>query len=189
MTNNQDDRRPSADDIQTLGSVEPITTDPDRLARVKAIAAAEVASFTTAKQTILEEHSASFKWLMASMLAINSCGLIKVSDLNSLQAMHQLAASIAFLVGILAALAIAWLGQIASRRMIEPLALAIAFWTITSATGEFDEEEHSEIIAKIQASVKSGNRSRWAGWLSTIAFSAGVILILTGAIEQPRYVF
>ena len=152
-------------------------------AQVKAIAANEVSSCISAKQTIIEEHSASFKWLMASMLAINAGGLLKVGELESVSPAHQLTAAVAFLIGILAALAIAWLGQIAGRKMIEPLAQAIAFWTMTSATGEFDEEEHNQVIANIQKSLKFGTRSRWAGWLSVLAFTTGIVAVLTGNID------
>jgi len=145
---------------------------------IRAIAAREVESGISAKQTILEEHSASFKWLMASMLAINAGGLVKCADVVGIPSSWRLVAAISFLVGVLAALAIAWLGQRAARAMLTPLGEMIAFWTLVSATARFDETEHKKLLANVQASVASGQKSRWAGWLSTIAFAVGVISLL-----------
>jgi hypothetical protein len=162
---------------------------------VRQIAATELAASISAKQVLLEEHSASFRWLMASMLAINGGGLLALNDSAAIGVYWKAAATFSFYVGILAALAIAWLGQIATRRMLVPLAELIGFWSLVSSTSYFDQTDHAAIIKKVEASMKASYFSRWAGWLSVLAFSAGLATSVFGgltvsgevsALERPE---
>jgi hypothetical protein len=121
---------------------------------------------------------------MASLLAINSGGLFALADLTTVNSDLRATAAISFVVGILSALAIAWLGQIASRKFLIPMNEMTAFWMVVAASGHFDEEEHAAIVGRIQKAVTYGTRCRWAGWLSVAAFLLACGSILMGTPSQ-----
>jgi len=147
---------------------------------VKAIAMHELDAAKSSRQALLEEHSASFKWLMASMLALNSGGLFALSDMADIEGAHRAASAIMFVIGILCALAIAWLGQISARKMLEPLSEMTSFWIVAAASGQFNEDEHSRIGSEIQSVIDKSKKARYCGWVSVVAFVLGVGSIGTG---------
>ncbi len=149
----------------------------------KALALREFESCLSAKDTLLREHSDAYKWLMVSLLAINAGGLLKVADFASIGSIKSFAAGTAFLIGILAALAIAWLGQISARKMMQPLAELIAFWSIASVSGHLDEAQFKALGTKVQLATNGALRNRWVSWISVLAICFGVVTIASGPVQ------
>jgi hypothetical protein len=144
---------------------------------LKFVAAKELDQLNASKWTIIEEHSASYKWLMASLLAVNSGGLFALSESLPVNDLTELIAGTAFLVGILSSLSIAWLGQIASRKMLAPIGELHSFWTLIAAGDEFNQQKHEQIAGKIEATQRKSKWARSAGWLAVLSFVIAVAAI------------
>lgn len=140
------------------------------------LAATELTRTSESRRTLLDEHSASFRWLMASFLAINSGGLLFLANSKVHNLRLYSVAGVSFYLGIIAALAVAWLGQRVNRRAIAPLSKLESYWALVSATGKFDQEEFDAVMAEVALTANPG-MARYAGWLSVIAFSVGVFAI------------
>jgi len=144
------------------------------------IAKAQLNAATKASDRLLEEHSAAFRWLMASFLAINGGGLLVLKDLGAPWNKYEIAAGFAFYAGIVAALAIAWLGQKASRAALTPFSKLSSFWTTVAATGEYSITDHREILAEFPLVERKSRFAPLAGWLALLAFTFGLILLGAG---------
>lgn len=137
---------------------------------------------------LLEEHSVAFRWLMASFLAINSGGLFILKDLSTTLTWHKIGAGVAFYVGIITALAIAWLGQKACRAAVRPLSQLSGFWASTFAYGAYDIECHQRILDELVSATKKNKLAPLAGWLSLLSFTVGIALIGIMEIKKSQSV-
>jgi hypothetical protein len=157
-----------------------MTNDLQDIEALKAMARHSVESATDGRKRILEEHSAAFRWLMASFLAVNGAGLIYLKDAEFVTPGWVLYPAIAFYVGVVSAFAIAWLGQRAAGRSAEVMSELGVFWAMVAHTGEFHEEEFKRLSVRAQRAVARTKFAPLAGWLSLLSFSAGLILIAAG---------
>ena len=123
---------------------------------------------------MLEEHSASFRWLMASLLAINAGALTMVKDAFTANAVWAGVAGTSFFIGIACALLIARFGQKAIQAMIGPLSEAVAFWSIVSVTGDLVQDVHDAIGVKINTAMAKGKIPSLFGFAAFAAFSVGL---------------
>jgi hypothetical protein len=126
-----------------------------------------------ARLILIEEHSAAFKWLVASFLAVNGGGLLALGDLKIDLAQKQLAGS-AFWFGIVCALGIAWQSQVIGRKAINKLSESELLWLSAIETGELDVAEGQRLENEFKAI--SVWPARAFGWASLLAFSVGVFL-------------
>jgi hypothetical protein len=139
-----------------------------------------------ARRTILEEHSAAFRWLTASLLAINAGGLLSLKDAD-LQTGVSLFAGALFLIGVLASLLIGVFSQRANQATLIHLTNVTNFWVETYEKEEFDAEAHEKLMAVSPMLLKRASKSRIAGWVSAICFAVAVILMGFGAYSnQPE---
>jgi FtsH-binding integral membrane protein len=126
---------------------------------------------SAARATLIDEHSAAFRWLMASLLAINGGGLVALADIE-LPKNFYVGSGASFWIGIVAALGLGWRSQVINRKAMEKLAVVEQVWTTALALGELNS-----LVAQTAdeglASVKSTS-ARVFGWLSVAAFSGGV---------------
>ena len=140
----------------------------------KDIARREHESCLSTRASMLEEHSASFRWMMASLLAINAGALTMVKDAFAANAVWASFAGTSFFVGIACSLLIARFGQKAIQAMIGPLSEAVAFWSIVSVTGEFVQDVHDAIGVKINTAMAKGKIPSFFGFAAFAAFSVGL---------------
>ena len=152
----------------------------------KKLATSELASADEAYRQLRDANTTSFRWLMASYLAINSGGLfvLKDTELHSLN--FYIVSGISFYIGILAALASGWIDKSISRKNSFLYARLKRFWEIVCETGDYNEEEHNSIISFMRK-LRSPNNSRYAGYLSFIAFSIGIFSIGLDNILNYQY--
>ncbi len=150
------------------------------IAVLKACARIEADSLTDGVKLVLEQHSSAFKWLNASLLAVNGGGAIAVLAAANLSNSTKLYACTGFFFGILFALLSARLSQSTAIRAVLPFKNQIFYWTRVSITGEQYTDREAELR---QEAVKA---QRWAfigqacGWLSATAFMTGAISIALG---------
>jgi hypothetical protein len=152
-------------------------TDPDT-DQLKALAAYMAESASDGRRRLLEEHSAAYRWLMASLLALNAGALLFLKDANAQHAIAKLAAAVAFYVGIGCALAIAKLGQKAAQAAIEPMSKMSTFWTYVAQTGELDQGTLDGLNSEMNATTRKARLAPVAGWLSFLAFTIGVFIVV-----------
>jgi hypothetical protein len=141
------------------------------------IAEMEVVSNGSLMKTLLEEHSAAYRWLMASLLALNSGGLFAIHKGFSAENLFVFLSSVAFYIGVAAALTVALLGQIAAQKMLPSLSAAGIFWAEVAETGVFTKEEFERVMGNVTGAKTVGRWAPIAGFVSFIAFSAGLIFI------------
>lgn len=160
---------------------------PDNI--ISRLAELQLASTQRGQNIILEQHASSFKWLMASLLALNAGGLLSISDIKFSSQAVLIVSSFSFYLGIGLALLIAVFGQLSANASLPPLERLAAFWVETALDGEFDEDEFSKLNADLQSTVKIALRSRIVGWISFLAFSVGLACVgadQAGTLKQAQ---
>ena len=146
--------------------------DPEIWQRV---AEQELAAATHSRNVLLEAHQDSYKWLLASLLGINSGGMFALLNFEGLDSKSKGVVAIFFYLGIIAALLSGYLSQRANRSLIGPLGESMGYWISVAHHGEHIPDVWDKIQAKIQATIKQARATQIAGWASAICFSIGVI--------------
>lgn len=150
-----------------------LTTDEARQ-----IARLELEYLLPLQNVLIDEHSASYRWIMASLLAINAGGLLAVKDTISRDPSAALLAGIFFFLGIGFALLIAVLGQRSNQKAIPPISNVCAALMAAVVTGEYDHKRIEQEKAAYSGALKGSWMARACGWLSFGMFSAALISLV-----------
>jgi hypothetical protein len=137
----------------------------------------ELTSATHSRNVLLEAHQDAYKWLLASLLAINGAGMLAVFNAAGLNASGKITAAVFFYLGIISALLSTYLSQRAHRLMIGPLGEAMGYWISVAHDGEHVPEIWEAINTKIQRAVRRSWPIQAAGWVSAVCFSAGLLAV------------
>ena len=158
----------------------------DQVDAWKRLAELELAKLDATRLRVVEEHSAAFRWLMASLLALNGAGLIAVKDMLHTNS-HWLALGCAasFYVGCACALYVAVLGQRASQNGLTYLSKAIAFWTAVHMTGDYNVEGQEIMMGDVTSLEKASKRAPRVGRMSFAFFSLGLLGLLASKVVEP----
>ena len=136
------------------------------------------------RRHLTEEHSASFRWLMASFLAMNGAGLISLKDIKLSDPTHAFIGGIAFFVGIVFALLIAFLGQKSNQKMLDPVARMSLYWRGVATTGILNQEVQQDIDDRMSVAMKSAKWPSRSGFLSLLFFAFGLAVIAHGWVAK-----
>jgi alpha-beta hydrolase superfamily lysophospholipase len=141
------------------------------------LAEAKLRRTTEARQRLVDEHSASFRWLMASLLAVNGGGLVTMASLADKVANETalIASAGAFWLGILAALGVASLGQTINRKAANVLSDIELFWTVVAIYGNLDQEKAQELDDRYVS--VSSRSAKWCGYVAVACFSVGLAIL------------
>ena len=127
-------------------------------------------------QVTVDQVTSLSKWLTASLLAVNSGGLVSLmSHADTIS--HSGWAAASFLLGLLFSLLGAVANQEIYNRMSEPIMEMLVYWQDVGATGQSDGQKHDLIAEKLR------KISRWTffgpvfGWVSGLAFFGGASAI------------
>ncbi|QKG70560.1 hypothetical protein [Erythrobacter mangrovi] len=124
------------------------------------------------KKVVMDEMSHAARWIMASVLAINSGGLI--AAINRIEALGfwSTMAVIAFYAGVALALKMGWRQISLNQRMLAPHSRFIAVWESAAIDGQIDgrklEEVRDEIIAVGTQGIAASTLGRWSFALFTL---------------------
>jgi len=155
---------------------------------VKAIAENAVDFFGQARSLAISEHSNTFKWLLASLLTLNSGAGFAIFGIDQIDLLSKLLAGGAFYLGIIGALLIAVFGQRANQKLIQPIVEMQEFWIVTKTTGKIDEDKQKTLAGNVKKASKLGLWSRVAGYFSVTMFSVGLGIAAYSAIyESPGH--
>jgi len=137
-------------------------------------------SIETLKSTYsfaIQQHADSFKWITASLLAINSGGAFAVLNFEKLDLVSKKVSGLFFLVGILLSMLVAVAAQKLTIRALPILNHQIGFWISVLEDGKIPAN-----LEEIEsANAKKVIRFQWIvpmiGWLSAACFVAGMASI------------
>ena len=147
---------------------------------VRSIARFELSTISEARNRLIDEHAASFRWLIASLFAANGGALIALGSSEEIPPYAKFWACGWFTLGILFSLLTAWFNQKIIQRAIEPMSALIAFWGCVAHGLEFDAGKHNELIEKVQNSLKHTWPVRFSGWCALAMFLVGMVAAGSG---------
>lgn len=145
----------------------------------------EIENLKTIRATAWDEHTHVFRWLMASLLAINGAACLAVVGQAAMPLDYRLWACGAFVTGILSALLVAVLGQRSIQNSLLPLQKYIGYWMTVADDGERDESVETALNNELKISANIGFASRFVGWISACAFLCGVLVAGFGMTQKP----
>jgi hypothetical protein len=156
------------------GSFVHIAVDEDGMAEFsKELAKLTYERRYSERMIVFDEHSSAFKWLMASLLTVNSGALFALVSAET-RPSHFYFAVACFWLGLAGALGIAWRSQAVNRQYIQKLAEVEQVYAVTSVYGFIDPVEAD---AKEKSLNDVTARSpKIFGWLSFTAFSVGLLI-------------
>jgi hypothetical protein len=132
------------------------------------------------RDVIIDQHADSFKWILASLLTINSGGAISLLSSSSLSPDVKVESGSFFILGIMTAILIAVISQKLSQRAFPIINSQIGLWLSVLEDGMIPNNlEEVENLNSIEM-----RRFQWiipaVGWVSAICFLCGVISIGNG---------
>ena len=152
--------------------------------QLKIIAAHVCEQAVDGRRQLIDEHTASFRWLMASLLALNGAGLLSLKDIKLSNSTFTLIAGSAFFLGIALAMLIARLGQKANQQMLDPMSRLALYWRNVAATGEIDEETQTDLDQRVSKAIKGAKWPAAAGFASFTFFATGLVAIAIGWVSK-----
>jgi hypothetical protein len=138
------------------------------------------------KRMSMDEIAISFRWIMASLLAINSAGLaVAINGANLFDAWRILA--LAFLVlGVVFSLQVGWSLLAAHSLMLKPMGDLVVFWTMAAIDGQIDFDEHKDLAKSAASAAPKYHMPRNFAYLSLLAFAVGVTCVGISATTSPK---
>ncbi|MFM5931728.1 MAG: hypothetical protein ACKOPQ_12545 [Novosphingobium sp.] len=154
----------------------------DELANLilKETAREELSALQEYRRLNLEQHSSTFKWLMASLLAINSGGAIAVLNSEAVEMATKIRAGATFSAGIFFALLVGVISQRAAMKGLPPINHLIGYWLSVVHDGVRDEKIETELARNFSKSIRLAWLGQAIGWMSGFSFFAGLVLIGLG---------
>lgn len=142
----------------------------------------EIDSLKLLRATSWEQHSHSFKWLTASLLALNGGGLLSIASLK-IPFDDKLIAGSSFTIGLAFALLVAVLSQRAIIAMLVPIQRQIGYWMTVVDDGVRDESFEATLNKETKSSVRLAIVGQAAGWLSALALFGGIVAAGSGLAQ------
>lgn len=127
---------------------------------------------------LLDENSAAFRWIFASLLSINGGAAIGSISSEFVTLDGKVCGGIAFSCGIFFALMLAYITTFSVKAAMQPLVDLIDFWAAAVLTGKADHGDLEDKQKAVRFSVKPWTFfSHLFGWLSLLSFVAGVVIV------------
>lgn len=159
-------------------------TDSMPSTMLQRVALEEIENLKAIRATSWDEHTHSFRWLMASLLGINGAGCLSVISQSEIYYTFRLFAGAAFVLGIFLALLVAVFGQASIRRSLGPIQKQIGYWISVADDGLRVEAIENDLREEFANSANIGVGSRIVGWGSAILFLLGVAVAGLGITQH-----
>jgi len=153
---------------------------------VRSVAREEISTLVESRQLLSEQHSHAFRWLMASLLVINSGAAVAVLNSDAIQALTKVRAGFAFATGITLALMVAYSAQKLANFVVPVIQERIGYWLAVLEDGELDEEALKPIVTKGVRVLRFRFIPEMFGFLSLFAFFVG-LGIIGSALSLPHH--
>jgi hypothetical protein len=151
---------------------------PDELEKNKQLGRMQREVAIATKKIMMDEMSHASRWIMASVLAINSGGLIaclgKIDRLSD----TIVGAAIAFYVGVALAMIMGWRLITINQTALPIHSRLIAAWEMTAIDGVIEEEKIKTAVDEQMSLVTSvGVFPSTLGKISFLSFSIGLVFL------------
>ena len=158
--------------------------DSNETALVRLVARAEVQVLDEIRAATLEQHTEMFKWLIASLLAINGAAAVAMINAHEISAVHRVWAGACFIVGIFFAMVVAVVAQALSAKYLNPLQKLKGYWLTAEIDGTRDESLEENLQGELLRSIRLGWIAPTLGWISGIFFALGLIAVAHGILRN-----
>ena len=145
-------------------------------AEAQIIASSKKDFYVCSRAIAFEQHSQSFRWLTASLLAINGAAAIAILNSVSIPISAKLWSGIFFLLGILLALGIAVCSQRAGAALLPLIQTQVEYWDRVQFDGQRIIASESEAAANAKMPLRWSSAAQVCGWLSALTFCVGFII-------------
>ncbi|MEO7383908.1 MAG: hypothetical protein ABIU18_03155 [Novosphingobium sp.] len=134
--------------------------------------------------TTLAQHTELFKWITASLLAINGGAAVTILGSNTVDAAHKIGVGANFVVGIFFALIVGVAAQLLSARTLQPTQALIGYWITVEIDGNRKDDLEVQLGNDLRQSVKWSWVVPALGWMSGLFFAVGLVIIAHGTWAQ-----
>jgi hypothetical protein len=138
------------------------------------------------KKMSMDEITISFRWIMASLLAINSAGLVVAIDGANHFDTWRISALTFLVLGVLFSLQVGWSLLAAHSLMLKPMGDLVVFWTMSAIDGQIDFDEHKALAESAASAAPKYHMPRNFAYLSLLAFTVGVTCVGISASTSPK---
>ncbi|HEY0623807.1 hypothetical protein [Sphingomonas sp.] len=141
------------------------------------VARLELQALAEFRQITLEQHTSGYKWLTASLLAVNGGAAAALLSADKIRLTDVRWAFVAFVFGILLSLASARLNQSFAMKALPSLQEMSGYWASVMVTGARDDAREKALNGKAKSSMRGAWLGQAAGWASALSFVVGVVLV------------
>lgn len=141
---------------------------------LKMLANIEIATVLKGRKLASSQHSASYNWLLASLLTINGGALVTLSNMDQIGGIEKVLPCLFFYIGLMCAIFCAFFGQLANREAIQMMGEQAGYWTAVEHLEERNSETEQGYEDRAKKIGKKALRARYSGFMSIIAFSIGL---------------
>ncbi len=144
---------------------------------IREIARFVLDSTSKLQDRLLDENSAAFRWLMASLLAINGGAALGIMSSNIVARVGIVYAGSSFTVGTVFAILLGLVTARSAEKAFEPIASMNEFWLNVALSGQFDEVELKAKMKSLESRVSPSKLASYlTGFLSLGFFLLGVVI-------------
>jgi hypothetical protein len=161
-------------------------TTPDELELNKLAALHEVEMIDHLRKVAIDQHATAFRWLLASLLAVNGGGAIAVIGADGITNYWKVFACSSFSAGIVLSLFSAFLSQRFNMKGLPSLSRQMGYWLAVSHDGEFEPEIQKKFEDEFKEAIKHGWIVPTVGWMAAVAFIIGSICVASGMLMEVK---
>lgn len=134
----------------------------------------EITSLKEIRAASWEQHSHSYKWLTASLLAVNGGACLAVLGQADMSVEYKLFAAGCFVGGIVLAMLVAVLAQRTITSSLAPLQRQVGYWMTVVHDGVRDQDFEQTLVEETKNAVRLSIFGQVVGWASAAAFLGGI---------------
>ena len=160
------------------------SNNPKLAEGIRRLAAFEASAASESRSKFIDDHSAAFRWMIASLFALNGGAILTIFGAERLSLQATFPAFWVFFAGIVSTFLAVFLCQLSDRAMIARVHNWGLYWTTVEVSGERDEAREAEIKVGIASAEKLGRWGRLNATFGMLFFIMGVLT--TVVLEQKR---
>jgi len=146
-----------------------------RILAMRRLAVFEASSAEQTKGKLIDDHSAAFRWMIASLFALNGGAILAIFGKGDIIDQPNFASFWIFFGGVVNTFLAAFFGQLSDRAMIAEMHRWGLYWTNVGSIDERDEVNEAAIKQSINRAERSGRVGRIHTIFAMIFFVFGVL--------------
>lgn len=160
--------------------------DGTQINLIRTVALEEIETLREARKLLSEQHSQSYRWLLASLLAINSGAIVATLNSNAIDPTCKVQAGGVFACGIIFTMLNAYAGQKLNATLIPHIQKRIGYWLGVAEDGNLDQEQDEALVRDTRKTLRRRHLPEFFGWLSALCFLVGLGFLGGSLIKEPQ---